>query len=85
MGSRGEKPSIRNLVGMGMVPRGEVGIVAAQLGLAMKALNQNLFSIVLFMAVATTLIAPPFLRKMLQGHEITEEGYVTEEQPFRVE
>ena len=85
LGSHGEKPSIRNLVGMGMVPRGEVGIVAAQLGLSMKALNQNLFSIVLFMAIATTLIAPPFLRKLLKGHEITEEGYVTEEQPFRVE
>ncbi len=85
LGSRGETPAIRNLVGIGMVPRGEVGIVAAQLGLSMKALNQNLFSIVLFMAVATTLIAPPFLRRLLKDQEITDEGYVTEEQPFRVE
>lgn len=85
IGARGETPAVTNLVGMGMVPRGEVGIVAAQLGLAMGALNQNLFAIVLFMAISTTLIAPPFLRKMLKGQEMTAEGYVTEEEPFRVE
>lgn len=84
-GAKGESKPITNIVGMGMVPRGEVGIVAAQLGLSMKALNQNLFAIVLFMAVATTLIAPPFLRRLFKGQELEEEGYVTEERPFQVE
>lgn len=41
----------------------------------MKARNQDLFAIVLFMAVATTLTAPPFLRRMLKGQEMTDEGY----------
>lgn len=58
-------------VGMGMVPRGEVGIVAAQLGLMMGVLDSRMFSIALFMAVATTLVAPPFLRKLYEGEEAT--------------
>ncbi|HSB27864.1 MAG TPA: cation:proton antiporter [Pyrinomonadaceae bacterium] len=49
-------------VGMGMVPRGEVGIVVAQIGMAMAVISDSLYGIVLMMAVATTLIAPPFLR-----------------------
>jgi len=58
-------------VGMGMVPRGEVGIVVAQIGLGLAVINDSLFGVVLFMAVATTLIAPPFL-KMLYGSEAKE-------------
>ena len=49
-------------VGMGMVPRGEVGIVVAQIGLSLSVINARLYGVVLFMAVATTLIAPPFLK-----------------------
>jgi Kef-type K+ transport system membrane component KefB len=49
---------------MGMVPRGEVGIVVAQIGLAVGVVDDRLFGAVLFMAVATTLIAPPFLRPL---------------------
>ena len=51
-------------VGMGMVPRGEVGIVVAQIGLALGVVDDRLFGAVLFMAVATTMIAPPFLRPL---------------------
>lgn len=51
-------------VGVGMVPRGEVGIVVAQIGLALGVVSDRLFGVVLFMAVATTLIAPPFLRPL---------------------
>jgi Kef-type K+ transport system membrane component KefB len=57
-------------VGTGMIPRGEVGIVVAQIGLSMAVINDALFGVVLFMAVATTLIAPPFL-KMLFTSETT--------------
>ncbi len=49
-------------IGIGMVPRGEVGIVIAQIGLGMAAISETFFAAVLFMAVATTLIAPPFIR-----------------------
>ena len=49
-------------VGMGMVPRGEVGIIVAQIGLSLAVIGAELYGVVLFMAVATTLVAPPFLK-----------------------
>jgi Kef-type K+ transport system membrane component KefB len=49
-------------VGIGMVPRGEVGIVVAQIGLGMAAISEQFFAAVLFMAIATTLIAPPLIK-----------------------
>lgn len=70
LSARGLGKRIAAQVGMGMVPRGEVGIVAAQLGLMMGVLDPRMFSIALFMAVATTLVAPPFLRKLYEGEEV---------------
>jgi Kef-type K+ transport system membrane component KefB len=49
-------------IGIGMVPRGEVGVVVAQIGLGLAVISQRFFALVLFMAVATTLIAPPFIK-----------------------
>jgi Kef-type K+ transport system membrane component KefB len=51
-------------VGIGMVPRGEVGIVVAQLGLSLGVISERVFAVVLFMAVATTMIAPPLIRPL---------------------
>ena len=58
-------------VGMGMVPRGEVGIVVAQIGLGMAVISDSLYAVVLMMAVATTLIAPPFLRVLYSSEKRT--------------
>ena len=75
-------------IGMGMVPRGEVGSVAAQLGLALGVLDARMFAIVLFMAVATTLVAPPFLRKLFaaEGGAATDfiPDSVVEKRPVRL-
>ena len=49
-------------IGVGMVPRGEVGIVVAQIGISLAVIDDRAFAAVLFMAVATTLIAPPFIK-----------------------
>ena len=49
------------LVGWGMVPRGEVGIVVAGLGLSAGAITPTLYSVVVGMAILTTLIVPPLL------------------------
>jgi Kef-type K+ transport system membrane component KefB len=49
-------------IGVGMVPRGEVGIVVAQIGLGLGVISPQFFAAVLFMAVGTTLIAPPFIK-----------------------
>ena len=49
-------------VGVGMIPRGEVGMVVAQIGLSMGVMAQSVYGIVVFMSVATTLVAPPLLK-----------------------
>ena len=49
-------------VGVGMVPRGEVGIVVAQIGLALAAVSDAIYGVVLAMAVITTLAAPPLIK-----------------------
>jgi Kef-type K+ transport system membrane component KefB len=54
-----------SLVGVGMVPRGEVGMIIASLGLSMGAISSDLYSVVIFMVVATTLLAPLILRRMI--------------------
>ena len=48
-------------IGAGMVPRGEVGMVVAQLGLTLGVVSQSLYAITVFMAVGTTVLAPPLL------------------------
>ncbi len=48
-------------VGSGMVPRGEVGIVVATLGLGAGLLSEGLFSAVIVAVVATTVVAPYLL------------------------
>lgn len=53
-------------VGMGMVPRGEVGVVVAQIGLGLAVISDALYGSVLFMAIATTLIAPPILNLLFR-------------------
>ncbi|HYL54962.1 MAG TPA: cation:proton antiporter [Gemmatimonadales bacterium] len=51
----------RRAVGIGMAPRGEVGLIFAQLGLAVGILSNRLFGAILFVVVATTLVTPPLL------------------------
>jgi Kef-type K+ transport system membrane component KefB len=54
-------------VGIGMIPRGEVGLIFASIGLTLvvagqPVLDQNVFSAVVVMVIATTLITPPVLK-----------------------
>jgi len=50
-----------------MVPRGEVGLIFAQTGLAAGVLDAGLFSAITLMVIVTTLIAPPALKALLGG------------------
>jgi Kef-type K+ transport system membrane component KefB len=59
-------------IGCGMVPRGEVGMVVAQLGLAMGVVPQSVYGVVVFMAVATTVVAPVLLNFSFRGVLPTE-------------
>jgi Kef-type K+ transport system membrane component KefB len=59
-------------VGLGMVPRAEVGMVVAQMGLAMSVISSRVYAVVMFMAVATTLIAPLLLKIAFRTPGATE-------------
>lgn len=50
------------VVGIGMIPRGEVGLIFAQVGLNYGVFDSELFSAVTVMVILTTFIAPPLLQ-----------------------
>ena len=50
------------VIGFGMLPRGEVGLIFATIGLSVGALNDELYGSILVVVLVTTLIAPPLLR-----------------------
>jgi Kef-type K+ transport system membrane component KefB len=52
----------RPAVGLGMMPRGEVGLIFANIGLAAGVLSTKLFSAVVLVVMATTILAPVFLK-----------------------
>jgi len=54
-------------IGVGMIPRGEVGMVVAQIGLNMRVMSESVYGIIVFMSVATTLVAPPLLKLAFRG------------------
>jgi Kef-type K+ transport system membrane component KefB len=57
------KPGINRLaIGVGMIPRGEVGLVFAGIGAASGALDKPLQAAIIIMVILTTFLAPPFLR-----------------------
>ena len=49
-------------VGVGMMSRGEVGLIVASVGVSAGLVHAELFSIVTFIVLVTTLITPPLLR-----------------------
>ena len=57
-GSPGDKP----LIGLGMLPRGEVGLIFAGIGLSSGVLNDDLYASLLIVVLGTTLVTPPVLR-----------------------
>lgn len=57
----------RWVVGVGMIPRGEVGLIFANLGLAHKILNPAEYAAVVAVVLGTTLLTPPFLRRLLSS------------------
>lgn len=61
--SLGLKDALR--IGVGMVPRGEVGLIVAAVGLHLHTISDSVYTVVLSMSVITTLFAPPVLRLIL--------------------
>jgi len=64
----------RLAIGAGMVPRGEVGLIFAQLGLLGGILTRDVFSAILIMVMGTTLITPPVLKPLFDRVKIATPG-----------
>ena len=56
-------------VGIGMIPRGEVGLIFAGAGRLLKVIDDATFSAAVIMVIATTLITPPVLKIVLARRE----------------
>lgn len=61
-------------IGLGMVPRGEVGMVIAQVGLSKGSISQEVYGVAVFMSVATTILAPPLLNLAYRDMESGSSG-----------
>ncbi|EQD41675.1 Cation/H+ exchanger [mine drainage metagenome] len=53
-------------VGMGMVPRGEVGVVVASLGLAAGVFTPEVYAVIVAMSLLTSILTPPLLGWLLR-------------------
>jgi len=67
-----------SIIGVGMMPRGEVGIIIASIGLNAGVMTGDLYTVVVMMSVLTTIIAPPILsslfkKKYKEEYEIVPE------------
>jgi Kef-type K+ transport system membrane component KefB len=52
-------------IGVGMIPRGEVGLIFASMGKQMKVIDNATFSAIVIMVIVSTLITPPLLKLTL--------------------
>ncbi|MCM8812307.1 MAG: cation:proton antiporter [Candidatus Omnitrophica bacterium] len=58
-----------SIIGLGMVPRGEVALIIAGIGLASGIISQNVFSSAVFMVFMTTLFSPPLMAAALSRNK----------------
>ncbi len=56
----------KNLIGFGMVPRGEVGLIFASIGKGLGVVSDEVFSVIVIMVIFTTLLTPPILSMLLK-------------------
>ena len=68
----GRGPVDKLLIGIGMMPRGEVGLIFASIGLSKGVLDDELYGALLLVVLVTTVLTPPLLRIKLsrtQAHQ----------------
>ena len=75
----GPQKTAKLVVGLGMLPRGEVGLIFLGLGTAAKLLSPGLEVAILLMVIGTTFLAPVLLRLVLKGKPPTDGDAVSEE------
>jgi len=62
------------IVGVGMVPRGEVGVVVASLGLAAGVFSPLTYALIVAMSLLTAMITPPVLARLLRKQRMQDSG-----------
>jgi Kef-type K+ transport system membrane component KefB len=60
------------IVGVGMVPRGEVGVVIASLGLAAGVFSNQTYAVIVAMSLLTSIVTPPVLAMLLKRQQDEE-------------
>src|SRR5690242_11106436 len=60
------------IVGFGMVPRGEVGVVVASLGLAAGVFSDRIYAIIVAMSLLTAMVTPPVLAWLLRRYPASD-------------
>ena len=54
------------IVGVGMMPRGEVGVVIASLGLAAEVFSARTYALIVAMSLLTSIVTPPLLARLFK-------------------
>jgi len=67
LGARGLGWRRAAVIGVGMTPRGEVGLATVSLGRSLNAIPEELFSAIVVVSVITTLMVPPILLPLASG------------------
>jgi Kef-type K+ transport system membrane component KefB len=62
------------LIGVGMIPRGEVGLIVALIGLKAGVLTQEVFAASAIMCLATTFVVPLLLKWLVGRYPLEMEG-----------
>ena len=60
-------------VGIGMIPRGEVGLIFASIGLQARVIHAPLYAALIFVVICTTFVTPPLL-KLVSGRSGPDDG-----------
>ncbi|QWT21201.1 cation:proton antiporter [Bacillus sp. NP157] len=68
-GKLGQRSAL--IVGFGMVPRGEVGVVIASLGLAAGVFDETIYAVIVAMSLLTAMVTPPILSLLLRSPSST--------------
>jgi len=63
------KGTSKSIVGFGMVPRGEVGLIFAAIGMGLGVISDEVYSIIVIMVIITTLFTPPILTYLLKKQD----------------
>ena len=73
-GARAEGRRIAREVGVGMIPRGEVGIVVAGIALSTGVVTEDVYAAVLGMVLVTTVISPYLIKAVFSRQRVDKEA-----------